>query len=260
VVGRAEWDPFIESEIDALYAASPEEFITARDRIAKRLRDEGHAEQAQRVKSLRRPTVPAWAVNQVVRTHRNDVDELLSAGEDLRRVQQRALSGKSGGDLREASERRRRALQAVIKASEALLDDAGRSSAPHLEAIRTTFEAASLDREAGAQVQGRRLAKELDAPAGFGDVAGLTLVRGTEGRDSKGAAKRAEQDARRRAKEKREAEQAKARITELRREAERAEREAAKAEREADRARAEAIRLRKAAEQARKKADRYFRA
>lgn len=250
----------VEPDIDALYELPPEQFIAARDRLFKQLREDGRSADAQRVKSLRRPTVPAWAVNQVVRQYRSEVEELLAAGEDLRRAQQRALSGKGGADLREASERRRNALREVAEAAEAVLDQADRASASHLDAIRTTFEAASLDREAATEVREGRLVKELDAPAGFGDVTGLTLVQGTEGADGKSAARRADQEARRRAREKREAEEAKARIAELRHEAQRAEREAAKAEREADRARAEAIRLRKVAEQVRKKADRYSRA
>ncbi len=247
----------IESDIDELYGLPPEQFITARDRLAKQLKDDGRSADAQRVKSLRRPTVPAWAVNQVVRRHRSQLDELLAAGEDLRRAQQRALSGKGGADLREAGERRRSALREIVQAAEGAMEEADRASAPHVDAIRTTFEAASLDLEAARKVREGRLVKELDAPAGFGDVMGLTLVEGTKGKDAKAADKGAAQEARRRAKERREAAEAKARIAELRREAERAEREAAKAEREADRARAEAIRLRKAAEQARQKAERY---
>ncbi|HEX2266857.1 MAG TPA: hypothetical protein VHI97_01475 [Actinomycetota bacterium] len=249
----------VEPDIDALYELPPEQFIAARDRLSKQLRDDGRSADAQRVKSLRRPTVPAWAVNQVVRQHRSEVEELLAAGEDLRRAQQRALSGKGGADLREASERRRNALRKVVDAADVTLEQADRASAPHLEAIRNTFEAASLDREAATELREGRLVKELEAPAGFGDVTGLSLVQG-EGGDGKAAAKRADQEARRRAKEKREAEEAKARIGELRREAQRAEREAAKAEQEADRARTEAIRLRKVAEQARRKVDRYSKA
>lgn len=250
----------IESEIDALYSAPPEEFISARDRTAKRLKDEGHPEEAKRVKSLRRPTVPAWVVNQLVRSHPSEIEELLAAGEELRRAQQRALSGKGASGLRQASERRRKALQSATEAAEALLEAADRSSGAHVESIRTTFEAASLDRDGATQVQEGRLAKELDAPSGFGDVAGLTLVPSPEEPGGKAAPKRADQDARRRARAKREAEEAKARVTELKREAQKAEREAERAEREAERARAEAVRLRKVAQQARQKADRYSRA
>ena len=246
----------IESDIGELYGLPPEEFIPARDRTAKRLKDEGKGEQAQRFKSLRRPTVPAWAVNQVVRLNESEVDELLAAGEDLRRAQQRALSGKSGADLRKASERRRTAIRAVMQAAEALLDEAGRSSPAHVDAIRTTFEAASLDRDAAARVREGRLVKELDAAAGFGDVGGLTLVPGLEGAPAKTASKRAELEAQRRAEAKRQVQAAKARAAALKREADRAEREAAKAEREAERARAEAARLRKQAEDAQRNAER----
>ena len=250
----------VESNIDELYSLAPEEFIAARDRLAKQLKDDGNADVSKRVKSLRRPSVPAWAVNQIARGRQGELNELLAAGEDLRRAQQRALSGKGGGDLREAGERRRRALQALVEATDALLNESGHAAAGHLDAVRNSFEAASIDRDAAARVREGRLTKELDAPAGFGDVSGLTLVPTGDTAGAKRTARQAKEEEKRRSEQKRQAEEAKARAAELKREADRAEREAARAAREAERARAEAIRLRKLAEEARQKAGRYSRA
>jgi hypothetical protein len=257
-------NPSTRSDVDQLYALPPEEFVPARDRLAKALRDDGKDEEAKRIKALRRPTVPAWVINQVVRTQHDGVEELLASGEDLRRAQQRALSGRGGGELREAGERRRTAIQALTEAAEAVLEEAGRSSPGHLEAIRTTFEAASIDQDAAGQVREGRLVKELDAPAGFGDIAGLALVPDPEagpgakaGKGKRDADLKAQRQAE---KAKRETQEAKADAERLEREARSAERRAVKAEQEAAQARSEAARLRKQAGEARKKFGRHSRA
>ena len=53
--------------MDDLFALPPAEFIAARDALAKRLKADGDATRAAEVKALRRPSVAAWAVNQVAR-------------------------------------------------------------------------------------------------------------------------------------------------------------------------------------------------
>jgi hypothetical protein len=50
----------------ALYTLPLDDFIRARNSLAKQLADAGNSEEAQRVKGLRKPNVTAWAVNQLV--------------------------------------------------------------------------------------------------------------------------------------------------------------------------------------------------
>jgi hypothetical protein len=252
-----------ESQIDELYELPPEEFTAARDRLAKRLREEGNTDESKEVKSLRRPTVPAWAVNRIVRLHSDSLRALLGAGEDLRRAQQRALSGVKGTDLREATDRRRQAVKDLVEEAQTVLDEAGRLSTQHVEAVQATLEAASVDEAAAAQVQEGRLSKELPPPSGFGDVAGLALVPGARGGKEPTTEKDRQADERakrQREKQKQEARQAKEEADRLEREARNAEREAFRVEQEAARARTEAAKLRKLADQARQKAERYSRA
>jgi hypothetical protein len=52
---------------DDLYALPPGEFTRARDERAKGLRKEGRRDEADEVKALRKPTVAAWALNQLAR-------------------------------------------------------------------------------------------------------------------------------------------------------------------------------------------------
>ena len=121
-----------DQEIDRLYASPPEEFIANRDDLAKRLKADGKATEAAEVKGLRRPTVAAWAANQVARQRPDEVAELLAAGAELHKAQRKALSGVKGGGLREAMERRRAAVAALVKAAEAMLREAGKIGRAHV--------------------------------------------------------------------------------------------------------------------------------
>ena len=82
-----------EQASDELFGLAPEEFVAARDGLARRLKREGDAETAARVKALRRPTLSAWAVNQLARARGRELEPLLDAGERLRSAHQDALAG-----------------------------------------------------------------------------------------------------------------------------------------------------------------------
>jgi len=247
----------LEAEIGGLFDLPPEEFTAARDALAKRMKGEDRADDARAVKAIKRPTVAAWAVNQVARRHSRQVDELLKAGGALQRAQRKVLSGVKSVDFREASELRRAVVTSLVRAAEEILRESGRGTASITEAVRTTFEAASLDDEAGGLVRAGQLSKELQAPASFGAVEGLGLVpappeeptppkrprgrRGAEGKDETSALRTQREEAAREAKELGEA-------------AARSRRQAIKFRSEADRAEATSERLSRQAEQARAKA------
>src|SRR4051812_44776528 len=57
------------SGVDDLFALDPSEFTAARDRLVAELREAGDKGAAAEVKALRRPTVTAWALNQLARRH-----------------------------------------------------------------------------------------------------------------------------------------------------------------------------------------------
>ena len=106
-----------DDDIGALYRESPEAFIAARDALVKRLRDEDRGQEAARVKALRKPTVPAWAVDQLAGLDPDGVEELLAAGATLRRAQREALSGGNADALRDATEARRSAVARLTRAA-----------------------------------------------------------------------------------------------------------------------------------------------
>jgi hypothetical protein len=97
--------PKHDARVDALFELPPEDFVAARDRLAKELDDR---DAAKEVKALRRPTVPAWAVNQTVRRHRDVLRELLDAGREVRSAQRRAVTGLAAPAFAGATAERRR--------------------------------------------------------------------------------------------------------------------------------------------------------
>lgn len=159
--------------IDELYALEPGEFVAARNELVKRLRKAGDREQAAEVAKLRRPSPAAWAVNQLARRHRADVEELVRLGEALRDAQDRALAGGEPGDLRAAGRARRDAVARLAGVAERILAERGASPGAHTAEVGATLEAASLDAEAATAVLEGRLSTELQAPSGFGVFEGV---------------------------------------------------------------------------------------
>ena len=57
-------------EPDDLYGLPLDRFVAERGALAKALRADGRRDEASRVAALRKPSVAAWAVNQLARTQR----------------------------------------------------------------------------------------------------------------------------------------------------------------------------------------------
>ncbi len=163
----------VEERIDALYGLPNEEFVAARDALAKELRAQKRREEAREVAALRRPSQADWAVAQVVRSQPAPVRALWAAGDELIAAQDAVMAGE--GDparLRAAMARRRDALGPVSQALRGLLTGKGKElgEATVQEAIET-FTAASVDGELRERVAGRRAsgpaeAAPTPAPAG----------------------------------------------------------------------------------------------
>jgi hypothetical protein len=230
-------------QLDRLYGLPLNEFTSARDRLAAELRDQGDRDAATRVGKLRRPTVSAWAVNQLVRNHQSEVQELLSVGEDVRA----ALSGGGTEVIREVTGRRRRIVDVLLGRAEALLTPAGHgASRPTLDKVGDTLMAATVDEEAAEAVRAGRLGRELAPPSGFEALVGQTAgpAEGAGERKARARARRTEDQARDAEKAAKEADRDARRLEQ---EAERARLEAERARRKADRAAERARELRQKA-------------
>jgi hypothetical protein len=243
---------------DELFGLPPEAFVAARDDLARRLRREGDAEAARRVKRLRRPPLSAWAVNQLARGRGRGpgLGRLLAAGGRLRAAQAAALAGEGADELRAAAKAEREAVAGLVRSAMQLLGEAGHPATDATRArVAATLHAASASPEAAELLRGGRLTADLD-PSGFG-AAGEDGERAAAAEEDpaarrarRSAAVAARDDARKRAR------LAADQAVLATRHAERLGRLADQAEREAGRARATADAAIEAASAARERATR----
>jgi hypothetical protein len=170
-----------EDEIDRLYGLPLEEFVAERAALAKRLRKDGRREEAADAAKLRKPSVAAWAANQVLRSQAADARKLFAAGDDLAAAQQALLDGKGKRDrLDKAAAGHRDALGKLADAAAGLVDANGRSLAPAtLAHVQETLNAVSLDPGLREEGKAARLVKE-QSYAGMGltgDLGGPPAIR-----------------------------------------------------------------------------------
>ncbi len=157
-----------DKQIDQLYSAPLNEFVERRNELARSLRKGGDHAAADEVKRLRKPTLPAWTVNQLARREKMRLRGLLTAGERLRKAHQELLSGGSPEALQQGRDGERRAIAELTGAAEALLEEAGHStSEATLERVSETLHAAVVDESLGRRVREGRLDKE-EQITGFG--------------------------------------------------------------------------------------------
>jgi hypothetical protein len=193
----------VGERVDELYRGDPDLFTAARNELAAGLKAEGRDGEASEVRSLRKPTVAAWAVNRLVRDATGELGDLLEAGERLRAAQRGVMSGTSADAFRDAAARRRSLVNRLVERAAAILEAAGRKSSGAIEDVRTTLEASSVSEEAAALVREARLAQPLMPPSGFDQAPpGLTLVkpRGAATRTNEEAAPNESADGRSRAR------------------------------------------------------------
>jgi hypothetical protein len=166
----------LDEEIDRLYELPLEQFVSERDALAKRLRGEKRREDADAVKALRKPTVAAWAANQVLRSQPDGRRALLEAGDALRAAQEDLLAGRGdAAAARSAAEGERRAVGDLVSAARGLARDEGFLSDAVLDRVRETLHAAATDDDARAEVEAARLDRER-RPAAFGGVEGFAAA------------------------------------------------------------------------------------
>lgn len=162
--------PDLEREIDNLYQLPLDEFTPARNALAKQAGADGGG-----VKTLQKPPIAAWAVNQLYWKRRGEYDALVEAAKTLGAAHKAVLSGKRA-DLRAASEEHEQALERALKSTLALLNEAGHPATDSTKhAILTTLRALPADEPAG------RLTRVLQ-PGGFEMLAGLPIASSGAGR------------------------------------------------------------------------------
>ena len=134
----------LNDAIDNLYSAELEDFTAERTRIARELRDAGDPESAAHIAKLKKPTVAAWALNQLARRHRRDVDLMLDAGHRLRQTQEGVVGGGDRASFEQAQKTERDALRRLTQQASQLL---GGASPQVLAQISQTLRAAAVSEE-----------------------------------------------------------------------------------------------------------------
>jgi hypothetical protein len=155
-----------------LYGLPLDRFIPERTALAKALRTAGQRDEAATIAKLPKPSVAAWAANQLVRTQREAIAQLFEAGDALQRAHADVISGGGGARaLREATERERAAVETLIEAARGLLSTEGHGLSPAtLERVSETLHAGALDAGARDALRDGCLARELTR-VGLGDGA-----------------------------------------------------------------------------------------
>jgi hypothetical protein len=159
-----------------LYALPLDEFTRARNELAKEIAAGGDKAAADAVRNLRKPSVPAWVVNQVSRRDPKGIAGLFDTGKQLRAAQQKLIRSGDTAAVKEATTEERRAVRALLDVAKSILNDAGHApNEATLERIADTLYATAVHDEGRELVRKGTLTKELKR-VGFGDVAGLSVV------------------------------------------------------------------------------------
>jgi hypothetical protein len=152
----------LDSDIDQLYQGPLDAFIDARNALAK-------VTKVAAVKALVKPSLPAWAVNQLHWHHRTLVERLVTASEGVRTEHQRALAGEKAA-IASAEQAHREVLREAVAAAKDVLTAGGHAVTPGtLDAVRDTLSALPAPEANG------RLTKPL-LPRGLDALAGLVLA------------------------------------------------------------------------------------
>ena len=146
-----------------LYGLDPAQFTAARNTLVKATTDRA---AAAAIKALRKPTLPAWLANQLVRAVPERVDQLTQLGEDLRQ----AHLSRDGARLRELTPQRHDLVRDLVATARGLANDAGyQVTGAVADRLAETLDAALIDPDAAAMLRTGRLTSAL-RHVGFGVV------------------------------------------------------------------------------------------
>ena len=182
-----------DTDLDALFTLPLAGFTAARNALVKRLKQSERSDEAAKVMALSKPSISAWAVNQLYWKHRNEFDRLLAAGAHASEAHAAQLTGKKA-DVRGALAARREAISALLNLADGLLRAEGHSASPEMmRRIETTLEALSASSSFAKAPMTGRLTDDV-GPLGFESLTGLVPdVKPATPAPSKAALKTAEQ-------------------------------------------------------------------
>ncbi len=151
----------LDDDIDRLYQGPLGAFTDARNALAK-------AARRPDLKKLEKPSLPAWAINQLHWHHRPVLEQLIAAAGALLEQHQRTLAG-GRAEIQKAEQAHRDAVRQTLTVAREVLRGSGHpDTAATLDAVRNTLQALPAPEAQG------RLTRPL-APRGLEALAGLVL-------------------------------------------------------------------------------------
>ncbi len=143
---------------DDLFGLPLAEFTSSRNDLAARVAASGDKAEARAIKSLRKPSVVAWTLNQLSRRHKETVQLLVDTYGGV------GTAG-SAEDVRSVAETRRRLVTELVDAAGNLLAEGGSaSSQTTLQKVSQTLYAGGDEQDHELLLQGR-LVSELGSPS-----------------------------------------------------------------------------------------------
>lgn len=229
-------EPSLAGDLEQLYSSPVDRFIALREALAKAAKARGDEEAAATLRRQRKPTVTAWALNQLSRQHREELERLFGLDDRLWHAQ---LSKAGPGTLRELMEARRALISDLTELAGEILSESGRrGSQATMERISGVLHGLGTDPDARDMLRQARLTQELEPSDAWDALVSESAYPELE--DARGQAE--------------EVANLEKKALRLREEADRLSHEAEHAATLAERARAEAERLAAQAERARQEA------
>ena len=218
-----------------LYALPLDDFTQARDELAARFKKDGDPATAKTIKSLKKPTLPAWAVNQLARQEAETLHRLIELRDEM-------TDASGADDIRRLAGERKRAMASLLKRAEEILEEGGHAGGANtLDAVSKTLQAGSSDEERLALLQGT-LERPLTPSGleGFGGFEAFSPADEQSPAEDHAAMRKAEKLADLAAEAERTAQELSRRVEDAKKQAETLEMEAESARRKAERARKKA--------------------
>lgn len=157
---------------DELFLLPPGEFTRRRNEIAKELKQGGDAEGSAKVSALSKPSLAAWALNQVARWNSKMVRALTDIDETLRKPD-------SSSEFRKASAERHRIVGQIVRAASEVLENSGHKAGSAVtQKITQTLLAVGYDDAARESLAQGRLVTDLKAGGPGGDMWDVSIPEG----------------------------------------------------------------------------------
>jgi hypothetical protein len=154
--------------VDRLFSLPLAEFVTARNELAKAIKSTGDKETAARIQKLPKPSISAWAINQVARKDNALVIALIEALDRQRELQVKALgAGVDRAAMKEAKQHENEAIAELERKLVTTLEAGGHSAGRNaIEKAVRALRAAAVHEEGKKLLESGHLTIDFDA-SGF---------------------------------------------------------------------------------------------